>query len=295
MLAVAMIFSIIPAVKAEAAQTHKMTLYVGETLEESIYGTTVKSVKSSKKSVVSGKKSSTLRFKAEMEAKKAGKATVTVKTTGGTYKFDITVKKLKCDFDIQLLPSGAVMLKTTNNTNTVFDTVAVRYTLKNVNGETIESDTAHVRAVIPGQTAYTQISSLSTAKREGFDAASSTVEVIGDERNLSYTYKYSPDSLKVTNKTASQTSESQVSVDFKYKNTSSKDHNGQVIFLFYDDNGELIDMSNKGIYLSGKDADSSIVNSYGGWRTYDENYQPVLTNFGSLKIVKNVYTLTRKK
>ena len=78
-VALAMIATVIPVVNAEAATTKKVTMYVGEAFYTYVSGQKVKSVSSSDKNVVKASKDSDYKRQVNFTAKKAGKATITVK------------------------------------------------------------------------------------------------------------------------------------------------------------------------------------------------------------------------
>ncbi|MCM1500605.1 MAG: hypothetical protein NC124_19255 [Clostridium sp.] len=95
MLVMVMLFSF-TGITAEAATTKKLTLYVGEQFTYTYSGIgEIKSVKSSKKSVVAAKQTSSKKSVVaakqtfgkynEITAKKKGSAIVTVKGTKGTF------------------------------------------------------------------------------------------------------------------------------------------------------------------------------------------------------------------
>ena len=96
-LAMVMAVTVLAPVIAEAKATKNQTMYVGESFEYSIFGTTIQSVSSSKKSVASVSKVSGQKYAFNIKAKKAGTAKVTVKykdyRSVKTETFKVTVKK----------------------------------------------------------------------------------------------------------------------------------------------------------------------------------------------------------
>ena len=137
-LALAMIVTILPPVTAQAAtKTEKMTLYKGEIVKNYVYGT-LKSVSSSKKAVATVKKDS---GNAVITAKKPGKATISIKTNRGTFKYAVTVKKLDVTATLSDMGNGNMLLTVKNNTKQTFTYVSVDYVIKNDQGETIKTDT----------------------------------------------------------------------------------------------------------------------------------------------------------
>ena len=147
-LALAMIVTILPPVTAQAAtKTEKMTLYKGEIVKNYVYGT-LKSVSSSKKAVATVKKDS---GNAVITAKKPGKATISIKTNRGTFKYAVTVKKLDVTATLSDMGNGNMLLTVKNNTKQTFTYVSVDYVIKNDQGETVKTDTSQRLTVLAHQ------------------------------------------------------------------------------------------------------------------------------------------------
>jgi hypothetical protein len=292
MLMAAMVFSIMPVTKAEAAKTTNVTLYVGEAIYVTNYNK-VKSVKSSKKSVVKAVKDKSRDYKANLFAKKTGTANITIKTVRGTMNYKITVKKAKFDFGYEVIPNYGVVFTAVNKTKQIFDTIKIHYTIKDINGATLVSDDARISALIPGKTSYSNSVYLNRDQFENFDPSSITVTLEEYDRMPGYTYKDASSSLKITSKDANVVSENEVDVDLRYENSSKKRLSGYVTVLFYNANGELKDISNRSIYLNSKGADSTKVMS-SNWKSYDAVAGAYVNDtFGRIEIVKNVYTYAR--
>ena len=121
-LCAALIVSVAPKKDAKAAtKTQKETLLVGEVVQYTPFLGTLKSVSTSKKSVATVKKSA---GKAIVTAKKAGTATITIKSTRGTNKVKLTIKKADFTCGLKVLSNGYVLLSVKNNTSVYVDSAS---------------------------------------------------------------------------------------------------------------------------------------------------------------------------
>ena len=161
-MALAIILSVcVVSVPAEAAskKTKKVTLFVGEQLTVYPIGGSLKKVKSTKKKVCAVKKKS---GNALLTAKKAGKATVNIKTTGGSFKYIVTVKKNPFKIYYQPMENG-LLVSVKNTSSTFFRGVDVVATLCDKNGNPLNQKSAYVSYLGKGQTGYDSIYSYDTS------------------------------------------------------------------------------------------------------------------------------------
>lgn len=216
-LAVAMIVTILPPVTAQAAtKTEKMTLYKGEVLNVYPLGT-IKSVSSSKKSVASVKKDS---GKAIITTKSIGKATVSIKTNRGTYKYVVTVKKLDIKVTLSDMGDGYMLMKIKNNTKQTFTGVDIDYELINDQGAPFKTGTTYVTGVVAGKTVYDKVSYDSF--NYVVDETKCSAKAVADTRSVDAKYKNVASSIKTT--INEDTSEADtIKLEFKSKNTQKKD------------------------------------------------------------------------
>ena len=183
-LALAMAVTLLAPVTAQAAaKTENVTLYKGEVLKSYVFGT-IKSVSSSKKSVVSVKKDGS---NAAMTAKKTGKATVSIKTNRGTYKYVVTVKKLDVTAKLSDMGEGYMLLTVKNNTKQTFTDVVVDYVIKNDQGETVKTDRKIVSGVVAGKTVYAYVYYDNYSYT--VDETKCSAKVVADDRSLTAKYK----------------------------------------------------------------------------------------------------------
>ncbi len=245
-LAFAMLVTMITPVTTEAAtKTEKLTLYVGE----EIYATnfyTVKSASSSKKSVATVAKDKKNDSHANITAKKPGTTTITVKTSRGTMKYAITVKKLDFTVSFKDMGHGNILMIVKNKTKQTFDYVSVTYALRNNLGEVVEKDTVSVSEVVAGRTAYKELSYNSYTYT--VDAAQCSGKVAAADRNVNYTYKNvsSKIKVKVTEKDEGD------KIELTLKSTSKLKKESATIMhyiLVYDANNNVIDMMTVYDYL----------------------------------------------
>ena len=147
------------------AKTRSMTTFVGEVDNITIFmGGAVKSVKSSKKSVVKVKKNGTYGITAT--SKKAGKAKVTVRCARGTmiYNFKVKKAKLTCKTkSITASPSGLykVAFEISNPSSVPMEKAQVNYGLYDASGTPLKEDSYVFNHLIKGSKAYLVVTSSS--------------------------------------------------------------------------------------------------------------------------------------
>lgn len=216
-LALAMLITVIPPVTATqaATKTEKMTLYKGEAVNVYPLGT-LKSVSSNKKAVASVKKDGN---KAVITAKKAGKATISLKTNRGTLKYAVTVKKLDITATLSDMGNGYMLLKVKNNTKQTFTYVNIDYTIKNDQGETIKTDTRMVSSVVAGKTVYDYV--YYDSYNYTVDETLCSAKAVSDTRSLDAKYKNVASSIK-TSIDEDTSTEDTIKLTFKSKNTQKK-------------------------------------------------------------------------
>ena len=216
-LALAMIVTILPPVTAQAAtKTEKMTLYKGEIVKNYVYGT-LKSVSSSKKAVATVKKDS---GNAVITAKKPGKATISIKTNRGTFKYAVTVKKLDVTATLSDMGNGNMLLTVKNNTKQTFTYVSVDYVIKNDQGETVKTDTKLVDDVVAGKTVYDYV--YYDSYHYTVDETLCSAKVVGDDRSLTAKYKNVTSSIKTTIDEDTSAADT-IKLTIKSKNTQKKE------------------------------------------------------------------------
>lgn len=266
-LALAMAVTLLaPVTTAQAAtKTEKVTLYKGETLKSFVLGT-VKSVSSSKKSVVTAKKES---GNAVMTAKKTGKATVSIKTNRGTYKYAVTVKKLDITTTLSDMGGGYMLLTVKNNTKQTFTQVAVDYVIKNDQGATVKTDRKVVSGVVAGKTVYDTIYYDNYSYT--VDETKCSAKAVADDRSL--TAKYRNVASKVKTTVDEDTSEADtLKLTFKSKNTQKKDSaNIEHYVLIYNAMDQVIGLRTVSFYLKAGKMDSrdlKLDTKY-GYKDYD--------------------------
>lgn len=244
-LALALLVTLIPPTAAKAAtRTQSDTLLVGEVVNYTPFLGTIKSVATNKKAVATVKKKD---GKAVVTAKKAGKAVITIKTTRGTNKIKLTIKKANFTCKLAELTSGYVLLSVKNNTSVYVDSATVAYTLKTPEGEVIEQKTCYVSDLMPNKTGYAKIYYNSYSFAVSIENSSAKVQSQTRSLSAKYTSRISTTKVTVTEEdTASQ------KMYIKVQNTYSGAIRGSVDFLFYDENGKAIYLITKSLYLNGK-------------------------------------------
>jgi hypothetical protein len=199
-------------------------------------------------------------YRASITAKKAGKATVTIKTKGDTAKLNVTVKKLDVTGTFIDEGNGYLLLKVKNNTKQTFTTVGFKYTLKDASGEVMEETTTSVSDVVAGKTVYKEISYKQNTYTP--DLSQCTVKAVSDSRSTNA--KYTNASSKVTTTVTDERDTSGKSIKFtiKNKNTLKQNVSGNVYILVYDADGNLIDETSRSFYLKSKATDTTSTTCY---------------------------------
>ncbi|MBQ4232287.1 MAG: hypothetical protein II699_03330, partial [Lachnospiraceae bacterium] len=138
---------------AQAAKKKSVTLFKGEQVSYTIFLGTLKSVKSSKKSVVTAQKKD---GKALLTAKKAGKSTVTFKTNRGKLVYTITVKGNPFKLKYTKTTRG-IAVEGVNSSSRAFNYVTVTATFCDAAGNPVTQETGTLWKVGPKQKAYADI------------------------------------------------------------------------------------------------------------------------------------------
>ncbi|MCR4715789.1 MAG: hypothetical protein K5656_01280 [Lachnospiraceae bacterium] len=230
-----------------AATKKSVTMFKGEKLSVYTIGGSIKSVKSSKKKVCSVKKKGS---DAIFTAKKAGKATITIKTTRGSLVYTVTVKKNPFKVTYSGIANGNVMVTVQNKSKTGFDSINVSLTYCDSTGSPVTEKTAYVNYVGPKQKAYTQ----SYVYDNSIDLSKTVVNVSSWSRNLDYTY--SNYSKKVNHKIIKDGDYYKLRASTNYKGSGFIYVDYDIAFL--DAAGNIVRVDNQSVSLySSKKVDTS--------------------------------------
>ncbi|MCM1181205.1 MAG: hypothetical protein NC347_13165 [Clostridium sp.] len=242
MLVMVMAFSFTGITAQAASKTKKLTLYVGEKFTYSYIGIgKVKSVKSSKKSVVTAKKKS---GKNEMTAKKKGSATVTVKGTRGTFKYKITVKsKPNLKVTLERRADKYVNVKVANKSTMSCDSLKVELSFKNAAGQEVTKETAYIYYLGAKKSAADQVYPY---PNNGIDYSKTTYKVIYDRDP---DYKYTDYTKKVKYSTSKKNNTVTVKTNISYKKSNSV-YAGWTLY-FYDAQNNVVGIRDGYNFMSG--------------------------------------------
>lgn len=224
------------------AKTKSYTLLTGESGYVSIWGSPVSSIKNSKKSVVTVKKSGS--YKVKVKAKKKGSSKVVIRLRSGkaiTYKF--TVKKPKFDYVITRGANNYIIFKIKNKTGTYISNVKFKYHMKDAAGNELVADDISVSDLTSGGTAYYSLYSSRT------DIATVT---LGKGKCSHYAnYKYTNANSKVSVKKKSSDGKN---VEFTIKNKGKNTVDGVIDVVFYDAAGNVLVTYPMSVFLTSKSA-----------------------------------------
>ena len=261
-LALAMLITIIPPVTAEAA-TKSLVLYKGEELQYTNYYT-VKSVSSSKKSVISISKDKKKDYYANIKAKKTGKSTITIKTKYNTTKYNVTVKKMNFKVTYKQLASDKVLM-------------CVK-TLRDASGAVVQKKEIIVSDILPGKTSYTTISTYGTE----VDASQCSAKFAQSSREP--LTKYASLNSKVKSSVKEKNGDGYIEFSVKLKNNSKSSARGSVFMLLYDSDNNIIGLKNFTVY--GLDAGNVKTEQI---RVYNSSYSE-FASYDHCKIVPALYS-----
>ncbi|MGN0169828.1 MAG: hypothetical protein ACI39H_03585 [Lachnospiraceae bacterium] len=267
-LTLALLFCLLPPSSVQAATTSKsITMYVGEVFNYTDYST-VKSTSSSKKTVVSVKKDSSNPKYAIFTAKKAGSATLTIKTKNGTTKIKVTVKKLSMTVSMKDLGNGYIYVSVKNSTKQVFEDVTVNYSLVDADGNEVKSDDKKIYSVLPGKTSYGTI--YYNNYSYSVDIANSKASVTEVDRYPNRTYKDISSKIKTT--VSEEAGEDTMVVSITSKNNYTDYAHVYNFILIYNAENQVIGCENRSTYLKSKASDTTsltlYINLYPGYDHY---------------------------
>jgi hypothetical protein len=288
-LALIMLIALIPNIPADAAAQESVTMYVSEVFSYSLYGTTIKSVSSSNKSVVTAAKDKDLKFQINMTAKKAGSATIKIKYTGtgnkvNTKSLKVTVKKTAISCKVTGLSNGYAVVQIKNNTKQTFDQAYLNYTMKGADGSTVKSETeVYVSKLVAGKTAYYTVY---VGRDAEIDYANSSASISAVSHNPSYTYNVCADNaVKVTAQNQTE-DERKVSFTLKVQNTTKNQVDGKYYLLICDANDNIIGVEDFSIYLGKKEVTTN---------TYETSiYKSSYPEYDHYRFVVNAYSTIKK-
>jgi hypothetical protein len=246
----ALMMLIAAASPGEVKASLTLKLYEGE-MYNAPTAYSVKSTSSSKKSVASAKKINSKRVR--ITAKKAGKAKITIRTRGGTDNYYITVKKLKVTGTLTDLGEGKLLLTVKNATSQTFESVDLRYVLKDAEGTVIKRDTVTVKNVVAGKKVYKKIAYTGEAVP---DLTQCSVKAVASKKDNFAKYKKAGEkdvTVEVTDR--KNTEEGSIKYTVKVKNNLKKQFVKGTVYIFVYSNDEfgnqtLIDVQSTAFNLS---------------------------------------------
>lgn len=237
--------------------TKSVTLLKGEKYVCSAFIGRITSASTSKKSVISLKKSST---KVTCTAKKAGKATVTVRMTGGTvYRYKFTVKNVKIQISCvsvhyttgSVNTTSDVALEIINKSGVFIPYAKYKVALYDQAGAELETKEYTVSDLVPGAKIYKVI----TYYGNPVGGARLVGKVSGSRYNTNKYYNYSK-KVKVSS------TKSGATLQVRMKNTTKKNVSGSADVVFYGADGSIIYVRPCSFYLKSKESTSTNVSLF---------------------------------
>jgi hypothetical protein len=252
--------------EAYAAKTTTITMVKGETFEWSPDYYNVKSISSSKKSVVSAKKNPDESTEVVLTAKEKGTSTVTIKTERGTKKYNVKVVGNSIKVKAVAQAGSYLIYKITNNTSVTFNYFYFDWTAKDSDGDTVKSGTDCAYYLTGKSTAYVAVylgygQSASVKKSKG-SANFSQIQ-----RTPLYTYKDQSSKVKVT--VTDSVDGNSVDLKVKFKSSVNDYVSAAVDVILYDSNDDIIGIESTTKYLGKKETSTSTLSSYNTADIYD--------------------------
>ncbi len=277
-----------PSTESKAAKMKlnksSVTVAVGKKVSLKVKGTTKKvSWTTSKKAIASVSK------KGVVTGKKAGKATITAKVGAKKFRCKVTVKKsskvktlsntqlaANCSFHVTKYKKG-VLLSVKNNNSQSIDLTLVDYTLKTSNGAEVKTGAETFFCLGAGETLETAIS-LSQDQLKDLDTSKSVVSCSVDQNRTKHFVNmknYFSESLTETEKIDE--------LNYSANNTSSKKVHVNISVYFYDNTGNLVDVTWDSFNL---DAKEQIGKNPSAPCVYTDHYAK---EYASYKLVTHVF------
>lgn len=259
-----------------AAKTY--TFIKGEVCSLTDYSN-VKSVKSSNSKVVAVRKDEDNSKYFIVSAKKTGTATITIKTEYGTKKYSIKV--IPNDITVEakgISTPGNMVFKVINNTGVTFDSLAVNYTLKDSDGDTLVSDSFNVYDVAAKSSAFKEQYYSSYSYSPSAKKTVAKVDLKNSSRNpLGKTYTKRTDKLTV--EVTDTVTDTGVSFKVKFKSKYADRMYAVADIILYDADEHIIGIETVSKSLSGKEISTDTCNAY----LYN-------TQYDHCKVVKRAYS-----
>jgi hypothetical protein len=230
----ALIMLIAAASPGEVGASLSLTMYAGETYTAST-AYRVKSVSSSKKSVASAARIKSYSNRVGIVAKNKGKTKVTIKTGGGTDTYNITVKKANITGTLTDLGNGYLLLAVKNSTAQTFDSIKMRYTIKDANGTVAETKKIKISDVVSGETVYKKIKYEGTLEP---DLMQSSVKLISESKTWFAKYKKAKSSVAVSVTDEKDAENGSINFTIGTKNKLKKQFVKGTVYIFIYTNDE---------------------------------------------------------
>ena len=147
---------------------------------------------------------------------------------------------------------GNIVYKVTNNTGVTFDSLQVSYTLKDSDGDKLQSDTFSIYGLPSKSSAFEEVYYNSYSYTPSVKKCSGKADLKNSTRNpfgKVYTNRANKLKVEVTDKVTDDGVEFKV----KYKSSYSDSMYADADIILYDSDDHIIDIQNTSAYLSGKE------------------------------------------
>jgi hypothetical protein len=249
-----------------AAKTTTITMVKGEKLEFAADYYNVKSVSSSKKSVVTAKKNPDESTEVILTAKEKGTSNVSIKTDRGTKKYTIKVVGNSIKIKAVAQAGSYLIYEITNNTSVTFEHFYFNWTAKDSDGDELKTGNDYVSYLTAKSTAYASVY-LGYGNTASLKKSTAKADLTGHKRYPQYKYTDQASKVKVT--VTEKVSGSDVNFKVKFKSSVNEYVSAVADVIFYDSDDNIIDVQNVSNSLGKKETSTREINYYNAADIYD--------------------------
>jgi hypothetical protein len=252
--------------EAYAAKTTTITMVKGEKLAFSADYYNVKSVSSSKKSVVTVKKNPDESTEVIFTAKEKGTSNVTIKTERGTKNYKIKVVGNSIKIKAVAQAGSYLIYKITNNTSVTFENFYFDWNAKDSDGDSLKEGSDYVRCLTAKSTAYASVY-IGYGNSASIKKSTAKASLTDHQRYPQYKYTDQAEKVKVT--VTEKVSGNDVNFKVKFKSSVNEYVSAVADVIFYDSDDNIIEVEAVSMSLGKKETSTREINYYNAADIYD--------------------------
>jgi hypothetical protein len=249
-----------------AATTKTITLIKGEKLAFAADTYNVKSVSSSKKSVVTVKKNPDESTEVIFTAKEKGTSEVSIKTDRGTKKYKVKVVGNSIKIKAVAQAGSYLIYEITNNTSVTFESFYFDWNAKDSDGDSLKEGSDYVRYLTAKSTAYASVY-IGYGNSASIKKSTAKANLTDHKRYPQYKYTDQAEKVKVT--VTDKVSGSNVEFKVKFKSSVNEYVSAVADVIFYDSDDNIIEVDAVSMSLGKKETSTREITYYNGADIYD--------------------------